>query len=182
LTALIYHHLKEHPKLRNYPIVAISIDADISDYEHGFVEDLLDDVSERVYEDYSQKRQSKGTTREGLRFKDRICLLREALRLRLEALNNARAFLLLDGMDRCSQTLRFMLEEELAKLAEMGLSILTTSRLCVFEQVEVHCDGQPGDDTHAQEAVSMYLECGLCVDDFTLCISCRDSGRLCPRW
>lgn len=190
--------------MRNYPIVAIYIDEDVFDYDHGFVEDLLqalyvglgdttevlNDDSERVYKDYSQKRLSEGDTQEGLRFKGRLRLLRKALHLRLGTLKSARAFLLLDGMDLCSQTLRFILEEELIKLSELGLSILTTSRLCVFEQqLEIQCDHddhgiQPDDNDPlppgARELLSMFLECGRC--EFILCFPCRDTGRLCPNW
>ena len=112
----------------------IYIDKHVLDHETVFIEDLLEmlylslgkttaivhDSSHQVYDDYETKRDSS----EPPRLKDRLRLLRKAIHLRLRALQNARAFLLLDGIDRCSQTIRMMLEEELAKLTGMGFKYI----------------------------------------------------------
>ncbi|KAF1840463.1 uncharacterized protein K460DRAFT_208877 [Cucurbitaria berberidis CBS 394.84] len=201
LSSLVYRHLKAHPETQHYPIVSIYVDQDVPDHENYFVEDFLEllyiklaettaprnDVSYGIYQDYSQKRRSSPSAPEGSRIRERLRLLREALYSRLGALQKARAFLLLDGIDRCSQTLRLMLEEELAKLSDVGLSILLTSRLAVFEQGEVRCDhrnhgNQPDDDPlplASREALDMFLECSHCGAD--LCLTCRDANRICPK-
>lgn len=81
-----------------------------------------------------------------------------------------------------------MLDEELTKLSDMGLSILVTSRIAVFEQGEVRCDhrnhdNRPDDDPMpiaSRDPLNMFLECRQCGAD--LCFPCREAKRLCPYW
>lgn len=94
--------------------MSIYVDQDVPDHDNRFIEDFLDtlylklaettalqkDVSDDIYDDYAQKRLSTANAPEGCRIRDRLRLLREALHARLVALKNARAFLLLDGIDR----------------------------------------------------------------------------------
>ncbi|KAF1946297.1 hypothetical protein EJ02DRAFT_249210 [Clathrospora elynae] len=192
LTSLVYRHLKQHPETQQCPIAAIYIDRDVPYYDNYFIEDFLEilynqlaeptaleeDHSIDAYKKYSETRYKLKNAPEGYRAVERLSTLREALCIRLEALRSARAFLLLDGIDICDQSLRLLLHEELAKLLEMGLSILITSRLAVFEQLLTRCDHpEDPEPKDVREPLSMYYTCRVCGK--FLCITCKDSKRSC---
>ncbi len=196
LTALVHRHLEEHFQLQNFPVVPLYIAKDVQDHENHFIEDFLvllyrklglptapeEDESVEVYFEYESGRES----REPPGMRDRLRRLRKAIRLRLHALQNARAFLLLDGIDRCGPTIRMMLDEELARFLEMGLSILVTSRLSDLQEDEAMCDHedhdvQPSDGSpplNYQYMLDVFLECHLC--EKLLCFTCRSQNRHCP--
>jgi hypothetical protein len=190
---LIYRHLKEHPETQKYPIADIYIGRDVPHHDIYFVEDFIEtlynkladttvleeDHSDDAYDEYAEMRYLLKEAPEGYRAKSRLQSLREALYSRLDALKGARAFLLLDGIDRCSQTQRLLLDNELSKLLETGLSILITSRLAVLERFEAPCD-HPDDPVpeYARITLNMYYECHECK--YIVCVPCIDAKRSCP--
>jgi hypothetical protein len=199
LTALIIQHLKIHSRARNYPIISIFVDQDVPDRDNHFLEDLLEtvyhklgenrfieeDQSDDLYDDYAYARL---TIPEGSRIRHRLNLIRKALHSRLHAFKESRAFLLLDGIDRCDSTLRLLLEEEVSQLQKMGLSVLQTSRLAVFEQDVGVCDHRehgdaPDNDPLPQEdreVLDLFLLCKECRD--VLCFTCKNAGMVCENW
>ncbi|KAF1837497.1 hypothetical protein BDW02DRAFT_518807 [Decorospora gaudefroyi] len=193
LFSLIYRYLKRHPETQNYPIADICIDREVPPHDVYFIEDFLEtlyhklsdttvlkeDHSDDAYEEYAEMRFLLKDAPEGYRAKTRLQSLREALNSRLNALKGERAFLLLDGIDRCSPTQRLLLDNELSKLLEAGLSILITSRLAVLERVEALCE-HPDDPVpqYARLSLNMYYEC--CICEYIVCVPCKDAKRSCP--
>lgn len=188
-----------HPKARQQPIVTIFIDHDVADHELYFIEDFLETLyhglgagkiieEDRSDDLYKQYKHARDSIPEGSRFRQRLKLIRQALHVRLQSWKNSRAFLLLDGIDRCASTLRLFLEDELSALQEQGLSIFWTSRLAVFEQREATCDhlnhgDYPDDDPLTQDergALITWLKCRECNE--VLCFDCKCAGRLCGVW
>ena len=106
--------------------------------------------------------------------------MRKAVFTQLKSTDNARAYLLIDGFDRCGTTLRFLLESELDELQERGLKILLTSRLAVFENNMSTCDHSPLPD-YDREALRVFLQCRTC-DEGVVCLACVSADKLCPYW
>jgi hypothetical protein len=189
----VYQHLKDDPETRNYPIADIHIGKDVSGHQTYFIEDFLEilynklaettmieeDHSDDAYDVYSEMRYSLNDAPEGYTAKDRLHILREALFSRLSVLQHARAFLILDGIDKCSHLQRSLLDVELSTLLEKGLSILITSRLAVLERVWTFCD-HPDDPVpeYARLSLNMYYECRICKH--IVCVPCVDAKRSCP--
>jgi hypothetical protein len=189
----VYQHLKEDPDTRHYPIADIHIGKDVPDHHTYFIEDFLEilynklaattfieaDHSNDAYDRYSKMRHSFNDAPEGYTSKERLQSLREALYLRLSVLQEARAFLLLDGIDRCSHLQRVLLNVELSVLLEKGLSILITSRLAVMERFEALCE-HPDHPVfeYAPLSLNMYYECRVC--EYIVCVPCVDAKRSCP--
>jgi hypothetical protein len=196
LTALVNQHLRAHFRAKQHPIVSVFINKDVPNRDIYIVEDLLHelylrlaegvyiegDQSDEAFEEYEENRL---TIPEGSRMRLRLNLIRKATHMRLQALQDTRAFLLLDGVDRCESTLRLMLEEELSQLLEAGLSIMVTSRLAVFEQDEGRCDhtnhgDRPSSDPIPpldREVLDVFLVCKDCGR--VLCYACKGSDRHC---
>ena len=172
------------------------ISHDIPYHEKYFIEDFLETLHDNLvkttvlesncsydaYYDYQEMRYSLEDAPEGYRAKTRLQSLRAALSVLLGVLKEARAFLLLDGIDRCDQTQRLLLDDELSKLLDLGLSVLITSRIAVFKRVHPVCDHPddpeydiPEDD---RPPLSMYYKCSICKD--IVCMPCRSARRSCP--
>ncbi|KAF2132543.1 hypothetical protein P153DRAFT_308924 [Dothidotthia symphoricarpi CBS 119687] len=196
LTALVAQQLETHFPNNDHSITTIFVDYDVPDHEIELIEDILvalyrnlenstlpqDDDSEDLYEEYAQERYSNA---EGSRIRDRLKLIRTALHSRLVSLQSCRTFLLIDGIDRCGPTLRYMLGTELSNIRGLGVHVFSTSRLAVFEQREARCDhrdhGQaPDADVLSQadrEILDVFLVCRAC--DSVLCFGCEAVDRLC---
>jgi hypothetical protein len=180
-------------------VVSVLVQHDVCAHELEFLEDLLlavyqeldsqskeddedDDDTENLYSVYWQERGKKG----GCRINRRIELIRKAVHSRLANLPESyRAYLVLDGYDRCSPMLKLLLDNELSGLQHERLSIFITSRLAIFENVESRCDhlnhgGAPDDDPidlEDREVLELCLECQVCGD--IMCFPCEDAGRIC---
>lgn len=199
---MVAEHLRSHPGLRNHPIISIFISQDVPDRDTHFIEDFLeiiikqlahgkpvDDEASLAYEKFIYYRED---VLDGTRRRLRLKVLREALYLRLETLSQSRSFLVLDGIDRCDATLRWMIEEELSCLQTAGLSILLTSRIGVFEEnhMKGRCDDHrvaPEDDpipVEEQEPLRLWQVCNCQQPDetFVLCLACSKAGRGCLYW
>jgi hypothetical protein len=199
LTALVARHLRAHPKVRQQPTMTVFIDQDVANHDLHFMEDFLEtlyhalgegkiieeDQSEDLHEQY---RVARDSVPEGSRFRERLMLIRKALHSRLRSLKSRRAFLLLDGIDRCDSTLRMLLEGELSDLQEEGLSVFLTSRIAMFEQRKSLCDhlnhgGYPDDDPltlDERDPLIIWLKCRKC--NKVLCFECRSARRVCGSW
>ncbi|KAF2186876.1 hypothetical protein K469DRAFT_570948 [Zopfia rhizophila CBS 207.26] len=202
LSALALKYLKQKCQDDNIPIASIFILQDVLDYENTFIEDflgtiysqlgeseaLVDDDSDDLYKEYEK------ACEEDARVSARINLIQEALYSRLSSC--PRAYLILDGPDRCSSALHLMLETHLAALQNRGLSIMITSRLPVFDNGEAWCDhkyhnrehneGNKGDvddedddydDYEVRESLILYLQCKTCED--VMCFPCKEKGEIC---
>ncbi|KDN70109.1 hypothetical protein CSUB01_11924 [Colletotrichum sublineola] len=112
----------------------------------------------------------------------RIQLLRDALHSCLGLLDHA--FLVVDGVDRCSPAVELLLENELLFLASKGLKVFLTSRIyCSRTSPVVFCDSCPQE---SRKHLDIYWVCETCndtgfgsKDGHVLCQSCRDEGRTC---
>ena len=118
----------------------------------------------------------------------RLTTLRSALDARFADLE--RAFVLLDGLDRCGPNVA--LEPEIARLGPK-VKILSTSRVFALELDEflrdwwpsgmVWCDGAgcASYEKNRLEA-SVYWSCRNGHENFTLCWSCYEEDKLCDSW
>lgn len=123
-----------------------------------------------------------GERPEGARRKERLRLLRQAVYAQLEASKDVRVFLVIDGIDRCGPSLRYMLETELTALQEQFVKIMLTARSAIFEQSEVFCDHEDH-DVIDDNPLSMYMECrNKSCEEFVVCLACKDAQRICHRW
>lgn len=193
LARLASQHLRQHPEHHGQPVVSISIVEDISDdmvdlteafllrlYEGLNVCPLLrSDESDRAFGEYIYWRDHHP---EGAKRSKRLQCLRKAVHTRLEATEEVSSILIVDGIDRCGSTIRYMLETELADLQCKRTKILLTSRSATFEQTQALCDHDCHEITDGNP-LDMYLQCGN--DDcegFAICLVCKDAGRGCSKW
>lgn len=182
------------------PIISIFIQEDVFNDENEFLEDFLhalysslgdwasctEKSSEEAYEEYMQARY---VNLSGSRMSYRVILLRKALYARLEHLRkSSRSFLILDGIDRCSPTLRLLLEAELLQIQLNRMSILLTTRMPVFDNEIAFCDhlnhgDAPDDDPidpYDRQVLDTFLICKNCAS--VLCFPCKHAGRICGNW
>jgi hypothetical protein len=213
LAAVVARRLKDRFHSAGYPVIPVFVREDVTTYEHEFLEDLLHVVyqglgrwkgynefgSKKNYADYVKARFGLD---EGCRINRRLDLIRKALHRRLEVRGeDTRIFLIIDGMDLCSQTLLLLLETELSQLRGLGVSLLLTSRIPVFEQDVFHCDhlkhteidpdedvqadGEDNMDEEADEPMDeqgrrnedMFYTCESCSS--ILCLGCKAAERTC---
>jgi hypothetical protein len=194
LSALVARKLREKYTSKKDGVAIILVQADVQWNEASFVEDLLDSVFRQLagdYEDaevhnmlYSDYQNYLETRRLRQRSATRIRMLRKALHQLLSTLENA--FLVFDGFDRCSHGVDLFLEEELPRLREKGLRIMTTSRVpCLTEPLEdANCDGNHGECPEPGPH-TIYWECQNCKskeDCFILCPTCHSRGDICSNW
>ena len=100
-----------------------------------------------------------------------------------------RAFVIVDGLDRCGSTLRSRLRRELAELDKQKLGVMITSRIPVSGFTETGNYEEPDryfcdvDHNHAfsNPAWNLWLECKSC-GKAGMCFSCREKGEVCPEW
>ncbi|KAK1976454.1 hypothetical protein LZ30DRAFT_734607 [Colletotrichum cereale] len=108
--------------------------------------------------------------------------LRDALHSCLSLLDHA--FLIIDGVDRCSPAVGLLLENELISLAAKGLKVFLTTRIhCPKTSPVVFCDSGPQEK---RKRLGVYWTCDTCKergfgskDAPVLCQSCRSKGRTC---
>ena len=189
---MISQYLEDHPEHQGHPVISLHIDDDVADHQIDIVEDLLNAVyqnledhphfqSNEAYGFYNTYLQWCEKIPEGARRRERLRLLRKAVHAQLEATDGPHTFLVLDGLDRCGSTIRYMLESELAELQERRTRILLTSRFAVFEQTEALCSHQCHEDV-ADNALDLYMQCRNGCGGFAMCFPCKDAQRICDRW
>lgn len=200
LATVIAKHLRQQFQPVGYPVVTIFAKGETASNEAELFEDFLhavyqgfgewpvfkEDRSQDAYQSYTQARFNQN---EGSRINRRLFLLRKALHKRLEGRKtDFRAFLIIDGLDLCSHAFNLLLETELATLRGIGINVLQTSRLAVFEQDVTRCDhakhGDPGEDDEPidemdRERLDMFYNCESCLS--VLCLPCKAAGRTCDR-
>ena len=190
--------LDEHVEASTCVVISASIYEDVANRELELLEDLLiamyekletsnddDEESEEAYFAYLQECKKLG----GCRINQRLQLIRKAVESRLLHLpKSSKAYLILDGYDCCSQSLKLLLEIELAGLQQKGLNVVITSRIATFENIESRCDhlnhgGAPNDDPidlEDREVLELCLECEVCGD--IMCFPCQAAERICGKW
>lgn len=181
MTAVISQHLKYYFKAEGHPIITLQINEDVSDHQTDLLEDFLEtfyksleesgfvrsDDALESHEKYMDWRYSPKT--EGYGRRNRLKLLRKAIHIATEGSHDVHVYLLLDGIDRCGASIRFLLETELGELQKRGVKILLTSRLAVFENDEAECD-------YCQDMpLSIYMECKTCNE--IMCFACTEIGK-----
>ena len=188
---MVSRHLEEYFKAEGYPIITLQIHEEVLDHETDIIEDLLEAVYKglvasrtiqtgnalQLYTEYRRGRDFKEP--EGCRRMRRLDCLRRAVHTMLRDTESLRAYLILDGIDRCGSTLRLMLETELYELQNHGMSILLTSRLAVFENDEATCDHHPL-PPEMRPGLRLYLECTC--GEFVVCYRCARAGKVCAYW
>ena len=188
---MVSRHLEEYFKAEGYPIITLQIHEEVLDHETDIIEDLLEAVYKglvasrtiqtgnalQLYTEYRRGRDFKEP--EGCRRRRRLDCLRRAVHTMLRDTESLRAYLILDGIDRCGSTLRLMLETELYELQNHGMSILLTSRLAVFENDEATCDHHPL-PPEMRPGLRLYLECTC--GEFVVCYRCARAGKVCAYW
>ncbi|KAJ4987406.1 hypothetical protein SVAN01_07144 [Stagonosporopsis vannaccii] len=184
---LALKYLKQHRQHHDQPIISVSINEDTHDHLIDLIEAFLltvyqelnkcplfqSDGSDRSYEEY---RYWCDYRPEGVQRRKRLDHLRNIVHTKLEVTKDVCAFLILDGLDRCGPTIRYMLETELADLQQRRVRILLTSRSATFEQRQAVCDY----NCIENNPLDMYLQCSNArCKGFTVCFVCKDSGRMC---
>jgi ankyrin repeat protein len=102
-----------------------------------------------------------------------------------ELKSNGQAFLVVDALDECRESLRYWVYRELITLQEAGVTILTSSRpIEHWKPIEIFCD-QCISQGH-KKALRMYWHCKDCDKNpdeqfggFDLCGNCKSSGITC---
>jgi hypothetical protein len=108
---------------------------------------------------------------------NQVDVLRQALHGCVEAPGHV--FVVVDGIDRCCDAADSLLQTELTSLQELGVHIMTTSRIQCCEELddEVTCDGPDCGEITSP----MYWTCQTCQScDF--CIFCISKGTQCINW
>ncbi|KAF2636217.1 hypothetical protein P280DRAFT_510725 [Massarina eburnea CBS 473.64] len=208
LAALVTRRLRQRFECAGFPVIPIFVQEDVTQYDHEFLEDFMhlvyqslgkwesfsEDQSNNVYREYIRVRFG---TDEDCGVNRKLVLIREALYRRLKARgNDTRIFLIIDGMDLCSQTLLLLLEAELSQLRSAGVSMLRTSRIPGLVQEPSRCDhpkhteneeneedDEDGDDDAEplgefdRSVVQMFYSCENCLS--ILCLPCKAAERTC---
>jgi hypothetical protein len=167
----------------------------VIDHEAELLEDFLvilyeslgshsvceDDGTEEYYEEYAEACSEAG----GSRLQLRLDLIREALLHRLKNVvdGELRVFLVIDGLDNCSASLRLLLDSELRGMQSLGVHVMITLRAAVYDNwEEKRCD-HPNHidvDNGTSAALQFYYTCEECRD--VLCFPCEEAGRICQDW
>lgn len=192
MTALLSKHLRNYFMTEGCPIITLHISEDLLDHRTNILEDFLVAVFQGLetsqifrakkaldkYHEYFEELESTQT--EGCSRKKRLSLIRKAVHLALAGAEGLRAYLLLDGIDRCGATLRLVLDSELAELQRLGMSILLTSRLAVFENEEATCE-YSSLPLNLRKALDVYMQCEGC-EETIICLPCARAGKTCHDW
>ncbi|KAI1502242.1 hypothetical protein F5X99DRAFT_427391 [Biscogniauxia marginata] len=107
---------------------------------------------------------------------ERLRLLRQALHSCISTFD--RVFLILDDFDKCNEMAELFLEDELAKLRELGIKIMLTSRIQCRQEppLKTFCDACDAD------WLRVYWECRICPNgSFVLCAACQERGENCHK-
>lgn len=188
LAALTAKHLRSRFHDHQTFVATVFIHEDVIANELSFMEDFLCSLYDQLSPPSAFIDEESMDTREryynardaGERAYDRINLIRKAVLARLS--DCPRVFFILDGFDRCSATLSFLIESELRTFQEQKLSIMVTSRFPVFRKPEnINCDthGYEPDDIKPQ--LNIFWECTNCGETI-MCFPCKEEGKVCPNW
>jgi len=133
-------------------VITLFVQEDASVQEPEFLEDFLVAIYQRIGEweectddgsenDYTQYEIARYRKPGGRRVQFRLSIIRKALYGRLQALkDDSRIFLVIDGIDCGSASLRLLLDAEFCDLQRHRVSIMLTSRIATYEYWEVKCD------------------------------------------
>lgn len=112
--------------------------------------------------------------------------LREEIHSRVSETSNA--FLVVDDIDLCNQSVSADLESELSTLQQHGISVMITSRLSIWHnQTAWYCDIAP---EHEGVQVEIFWCCSNCHDQevydsgddvIIICQICKED-YVCPTW
>ncbi|KAI5928599.1 hypothetical protein F4810DRAFT_644354 [Camillea tinctor] len=165
-------------------VASIFIKSDVVSNAASFIEDLMVSLLRQLY---SQHTGIQGDSEVFTHFESylEVCRLHqrnvERLRFLRRALHSCittfdRVFLILDDFDKCDEMAELFLEDELAKLQELGVKIMLTSR--------IQCRKEPPLSTFCDvcdsEWLRVYWECSTCLDEpFVICADCRERDESC---
>ena len=191
LSAMVASHLRKTYAGEQDAVAAVFVHADVRWDTVSFIEDLLASIFRQLCKrltagespalaEYSAYLHAR---RRGQRSATRFALLRQALTTRLSSSTNA--FLVLDGLDRCTTGAALFVQEELTRLQRLGLRIMTTSRIPWLKESfrDYCCDG--GEECPEPDNPSVYWECQKCIsteDSFVVCHTCYFRGQPCLKW
>ncbi|KAF2679353.1 hypothetical protein K458DRAFT_394047 [Lentithecium fluviatile CBS 122367] len=156
IAALAASHLKTYFWPHGFPVISVFVREEVLTHEVEFLEDFLvamyQDLgkwevckSDGTENDYTEYLQAYSEKPQGVR--SRLGLIRRILHRRLQKLKNeSRVFLIVDGIDRCSTSLRLLLDEELLSLPKSGVRVMITSRNATYETWIARCEHQDHGD------------------------------------
>ncbi|KAK2780269.1 ankyrin repeat-containing protein [Colletotrichum kahawae] len=191
LSTVVTKRLEENYNEDTEAVSSIFIGADVTSSGTAFVEDVLTSVFLQLSAKYADVDGDLANAKyqlyleawkHGHRDRHRIRLVREALCLRLDMLENK--FLIIDDFDRCYPAVDLFLEDELSHLVAKGLRVFLTSRISCLEEfpLSVKCD------SCQEESLKLFWGCESCngkgvqhEDTYTLCEDCVCSGEACGK-
>jgi hypothetical protein len=147
---------------------------DVHNDERVFLADFL----AAIYRQLTPMRESKSTLASNIEGSPTIA---EALQIRLADMKeDDRCFVLIDGMDQCTSSLRDLLEQEILALQKLGMNIMITSRLPIYEfQKLKFCDCH--EPNEYDESMMFYYRCMSCTENIC-CLPCKEEEKSCPKW
>ena len=195
MTALLSKHLRDYFTAEGYPVITLHVNEDVLDHQTDILEDFLVSIYQAlevfqtfragkaldVYNKYCEELNPFET--EGCSRRKRLRLIRKAVHLVLATPKDPRVYLLLDGVDRCGATILLLLDSELSELQRLGMSIMLTSRLAVFENEEATCQYSSLYES-LRPALDVYMQCGGCEEgeETIICLPCTRAGKICDKW
>jgi hypothetical protein len=133
--------------------------------ETEFLEDFLVAIYNDVFQwqscdndgtrrDHKQYEEARFKRSEGTRLQLRILLIRNALYKLLRTLKEeSRIFLIIDGFECCSASLRLLLDAELYRLLQCRVSVMVTSRIAIYERRKTMCDHRDHGETLEDDTI-----------------------------
>ncbi|KAK2027059.1 hypothetical protein LX32DRAFT_621504 [Colletotrichum zoysiae] len=193
-SALVMANLKDNFRGKGDAVACIFLRTDVSSSDASFVEDVLESVLHQLCAKHirmaadeagayvARYQQCFATGEHGHHDDFRMKILRDALHSCLDLLD--RAFLVIDGIDKCSPAVELLLENELLSLAAKGLKVILTSRIrCCRTSSVAFCDYCPQE---SRKCLGVYWICNACKergvggkDSHVLCQSCKAKGITC---
>ncbi|KAF0330950.1 ankyrin repeat-containing protein [Colletotrichum asianum] len=191
LSAVVTKRLEESYNEDTEAVASIFIGADVTSSGTAFVEDVLTSVFLQLSAKYADVDVDMANAKyqlyleawkHGHRDRHRIRLVREALCLRLDMLENK--FLIIDDFDRCYPTVDLFLEDELSHLATRGLRVFLTSRISCLEEFPLSATC----DFCQKESLKLFWGCESCdgkgvqhENTYTLCEDCVYNEEACEK-
>lgn len=192
LSAVVTKRLGESYNEDTEAVASIFIGADVTSSGTAFVEDVLTSVFLQLSAKYADVDGDMANAKyqlyleawkHGHRDRHRIRLVREALCLRLDMLENK--FLIIDDFDRCYPAVDLFLEDELSHLATRGLRVFLTSRISCLEEFPLSATC----DFCQKESLNLFWGCESCdgkgvqhENTYTLCEDCVYNEEACEKW
>ncbi|KAH6886272.1 hypothetical protein B0T10DRAFT_490924 [Thelonectria olida] len=189
--ALAARQLRSKYPSKGSAVASIFIVRDVRWSEATFIEDLLGSIFRQLKAGHTCEGECEVNTalleyveacKGHQRGATRIRLIRRALDLCVASLDHA--FLVLDGIDRCSPAVELFLEDEFPRLRASGLRILTTSRIPCLRMParNYNCD------THDCPEPDERLVYWLCQEPeckklkIVVCVACKEKNVSCKNW